>query len=75
MPGPSLRPMQCSSATPSGFRQRGHGVEERAIVADADMLEHADRDDPVEAAIHARGSPAARTTRDPASPSASAARP
>ena len=29
----------------------GNRVEEGAVVEDADMLEHADRDDPVEAAI------------------------
>ena len=61
MPGPSLRPMACSSATPSGFRQRATVSKKVAIVADADMLEHADRDDAVERAGRPRGSPAART--------------
>ena len=37
--------------TPSGFSSVAHLVEEGAVVVDADMLEHADRDDAVEALV------------------------
>ena len=43
--------MEWRSATPSGLSRAAHLVEEFAVMADADMLEHADRDDAVEAAL------------------------
>ncbi len=46
--GPSERPIECSSITPSSSRQLGAFAEIGVVVADADMLEHADRDDAVE---------------------------
>ncbi len=46
-PGRSKRPIECSTMTPSSVKQVAHLLEELAIVADADMLEHADRNDAV----------------------------
>ena len=46
-PGPSMRPIACSSATPSGASSAFQLGEEGAVMVDADMLEHADRDDAV----------------------------
>ena len=43
-------PMECSSMTPSSLDQLVDLGEELAVVVHADVLEHADRDDAVEAA-------------------------
>ncbi len=50
--GPSERPIECSSITPSSSSRLGAFAEERVVEADADMLEHADRDDAVERSCH-----------------------
>ena len=67
-----LRPMACISATPSGCRQRVTVSKNAPVMADADMLEHADRDDAVEALRHARDSPAARSVTRSDRPAAAA---
>ena len=46
--------------------QLGAVAEEGVVVADADMLEHADRDDAVEVSPARRDSPAGGTRRAPA---------
>ena len=48
LPGGSMRPIECSSITPSSASSSFDLAEEVAIVGGADMLEHADGDDAVE---------------------------
>ena len=49
--GGSERPMVWIRATPSSVEQVAHLAEVGGVVVDADVLEHADRDDAVEAAL------------------------
>ena len=49
--GTLLRPIECSSITPSSASKTRAFAEESVVEADADMLEHADRDDAVELAL------------------------
>ena len=49
-PGGSMRPIECSSIDAVVGQQLLHLGEELDVVGDADMLEHADRDDAVVAA-------------------------
>ena len=57
-------PMVWSSITPSSVSSSRHLREEFLIMRRADMLEHADRDDPVEPALRRRDSRSARTGHD-----------
>ena len=46
-----MRPIECSSATPSGANSDLSLCEKYFVVIDSDMLEHADRDDSVIAPV------------------------